>query len=42
MQVEATYSARRDVLKLSSGNGGQSDNGGDGELHFAVVLVLMR
>lgn len=30
-----TYSARRDVVKLSGANGGQSDDGSDGEgLHF--------
>ena len=32
---EAVESARRDVVKLSGANGGQSDDGSDGEgLHF--------
>jgi hypothetical protein len=33
--LRRTYSARRDVVELSGGNGGQSDDGSDGEgLHF--------
>jgi hypothetical protein len=33
--VVQTYSASWDVVELSSGNGGQGDDGGDGEaLHF--------
>lgn len=42
MKVNRTYSARRDVVELRSGNGGQGDNGGDGECLHVDWCVLVR
>lgn len=38
-----TYSAGGDVIELSRGNSGQSDDGSEGKgLHFGVGIVVNR